>query len=56
MSELTRPFQATANLCGMHFLPSFLLQGMMTLTEEELQQSAEALAVHVTHPSLWTGR
>ncbi|MNH83362.1 General stress protein 14 [compost metagenome] len=56
MSELTRPFQATAGLCGMHFLPSFLLQGMMTLTEEKLQLSAEALAAHVTNPSLRTSR
>ncbi|RUT33578.1 general stress protein [Paenibacillus zeisoli] len=52
MSELTRPFQATANLCGMHFLPSFLLQGVMTLTEEKVQHSAEALAAYVTNPSL----
>lgn len=56
MSELTRPFQATASLCGMHFLPSFLLQGMMTLTEEKLQHSAEALASYVTNPSLRAGR
>jgi glutathione-regulated potassium-efflux system ancillary protein KefG len=56
MSELTRPFQATANLCGMHFLPSFLLQGMMALTEERLQDSKEALATYVTDPSLRAGR
>ncbi|WML43422.1 NAD(P)H-dependent oxidoreductase [Neobacillus sp. PS3-40] len=56
MSELTRPFQATANLCGMHFLPSFLLQGMMTLTEEKLQESTEALAAYVTNPNLRAGR
>ncbi|NHM30239.1 NAD(P)H-dependent oxidoreductase [Neobacillus terrae] len=55
MSELTRPFQATANLCGMHFLPSFLLQGMMTLTEERLQESAETLAAYVTNPNLRAG-
>lgn len=47
MSELTRPLQATANLSGMHFLPSFLLQGMMTLNEERRQESTEALAAYV---------
>ncbi|AZB44032.1 general stress protein [Bacillus sp. FJAT-42376] len=52
MSELTRPFQATANLCGMHFLPSFLLQGMMALDEEKLQESAEALAAYVIKPNI----
>lgn len=56
MSELTRPFQATANLCGMHFLPSFLLQGMMSLTEEKLQENSEALAAYVTNPNLRAGR
>lgn len=52
MSELTRPFQATANLSGMHFLPSFLLQGIMSLTEEKLQESTEALAAYVTNLNL----
>ncbi|MED1203033.1 NAD(P)H-dependent oxidoreductase [Heyndrickxia acidicola] len=56
ISELTRPFQATANLCGMHFLPSFLLQGMMTLTEEKLQESKEALVAYITNPNLRTVR
>lgn len=52
ISELTKPFQATANLCGMKFLPTFLLQGMMNLTEERLQGSSEALAAYVTNPNL----
>lgn len=56
MSELTRPLQATANLSGMHFLPSYLLQGMMTLNEEKLQESTEALAAYVTNPNLRAGR
>lgn len=56
MSELTRPLQATANLCGMHFLPSFLLQGMMSLTDEKLQKSAEELATYVTNPNLRANR
>jgi glutathione-regulated potassium-efflux system ancillary protein KefG len=52
MSELTRPLQATANLCGMHFLPSFLLQGDKNLTDEEIKESAEELAAYVTNPNL----
>lgn len=56
MSELTRPLQATANLCGMHFLPSFLLQGMMNLTDEKLQESAEELVTYVTNPNLRSKR
>jgi glutathione-regulated potassium-efflux system ancillary protein KefG len=56
MSELIRPFQATANLCGMHFLPSFLLQGMTSLTEDRLEESTEELAAYVTNPHLRKGR
>ncbi|MEE6451622.1 NAD(P)H-dependent oxidoreductase [Gottfriedia acidiceleris] len=52
MSELTRPLQATANLCGMHFLPSFLLQGVMNRSDQELQESAEELASYITNPKL----
>jgi glutathione-regulated potassium-efflux system ancillary protein KefG len=44
MSELTKPFQATANLTGMKFLPSFTLQGAHRLTEEEIEENAEILA------------
>lgn len=56
MSELTRPLQATANLCGMHFLPSFLLQGMMNLTDEKLNQNADELAAYIINPNLRSGR
>lgn len=47
MSELTKPFQAMANLTGMRFLPSYTLQGVRTLTEEEVHASAESLLNHV---------
>lgn len=56
MSELTRPLQATANLCGMHFLPSFLFQGALNLTDEKIEQNAEELAAYVTNPNIRTGR
>ncbi|WP_433750392.1 NAD(P)H-dependent oxidoreductase [Falsibacillus pallidus] len=48
MSELTKPFHAMANLTGMRFLPSFILQGVRTLTDEQIAESAEALVNHLT--------
>ena len=40
--ELTTPYQATANLCGMKWLPPFGVLGIhMGLPEEELVQHAE---------------
>ncbi|MCD7035405.1 NAD(P)H-dependent oxidoreductase [Metabacillus sp. GX 13764] len=52
MKALTLPFQATANLTGMTLLPSFLLQGVRTVTEEMLEESAEAYAAYVQNPDL----
>ncbi|WP_100487291.1 NAD(P)H-dependent oxidoreductase [Sporolactobacillus pectinivorans] len=43
ISELTRPFQATANLIGMRFLPLFKQYGTLYLSKEEVQNSAEKL-------------
>ena len=43
MSELTKPFQAMANLTGMRFLPTFTLQGVRFLSSDEVQESAERL-------------
>jgi glutathione-regulated potassium-efflux system ancillary protein KefG len=56
ISELTRPFQATANLCGLHFLPTFLLQGVAAVNDEELQENAELLASYIVNPDLRTGK
>ncbi|XXM70608.1 NAD(P)H-dependent oxidoreductase [Lysinibacillus sphaericus] len=47
MNELTKPFQATANLTGMRFLPSFLLQGVRTLSGEQVRESAEEYINHL---------
>lgn len=47
MSELTKPFQATANLTGMRFLPSFKTQGARFLSKEQIQESAENLVRHI---------
>jgi glutathione-regulated potassium-efflux system ancillary protein KefG len=47
MSELTKPFQAMANLTGMRFLPSFTLQGVRFLSSDQVQESAENLVNHL---------
>lgn len=47
LSELTRPFQATANLTGMRFLPIFKIQGVRFLEEKQIQESAEKLVHHL---------
>lgn len=43
MSELTKPFQAMANLTGMRFLPTFTVQGVRFLTSDKVQESVERL-------------
>jgi glutathione-regulated potassium-efflux system ancillary protein KefG len=40
MSELTKPFQATSNLIGTKFLPSFVLNGIGYLSDEDIANSA----------------
>lgn len=40
MSELLKPFEATSNLVGMKLIPSYLLHGAYTATDEELAASA----------------
>jgi glutathione-regulated potassium-efflux system ancillary protein KefG len=48
MSELAKPFQATAILPGMRFLPSFMLQGVRMLGEDQVRESAEEYINHIT--------
>jgi glutathione-regulated potassium-efflux system ancillary protein KefG len=50
MSELTKPFQATANLTGMRFLPTFKIQGVRFLEENQVKESAEQLVRHLKAP------
>ena len=47
MSELVKPFHATANLTGMRFLPIFTVQGAFRLSDEELSAKADAYVQHV---------
>ncbi len=46
-SELTKPFQATANLIGMRFLPIFKRYGVRLFSGEDLQKSAEDLVKYL---------
>jgi Putative NADPH-quinone reductase (modulator of drug activity B) len=47
VSELVKPFQATANLTGMHFLPVFKRMGVRLFTDEEIRQSADELTQYL---------
>lgn len=47
LNELLKPFQATANLTGMRYLPIFKTQGVGTMNEEQIKASAEALVAHL---------
>ncbi|MCK6259115.1 NAD(P)H-dependent oxidoreductase [Fictibacillus sp. KIGAM418] len=47
LSELLKPFQATANLTGMRYLPVFKVQGVRMLNEAQVKESAEALAAQI---------
>ena len=50
MSELTKPFQATANLTGIRFLPTFKIQSVRFLEENQIKESAEQLVRHLKAP------
>lgn len=52
MSELTRPFQASANFVGMTFLPSFVQYDANRITDEEIAQSAIRYVQHITNVEL----
>ncbi|MGB8956214.1 MAG: NAD(P)H-dependent oxidoreductase [Tumebacillaceae bacterium] len=47
MSELLKPFQATSNLIGTKFLPSFLIHGIFQVSDEQLEQLATEYAAYV---------
>lgn len=48
IEELTRPFEATANLVGAVCLPVFAITGALNLTDDELEQAAEQYLDYVT--------
>lgn len=42
IDEFIRPFEATANFCGMNWMKPFLVQGAHNLTEEIINEGATA--------------
>jgi glutathione-regulated potassium-efflux system ancillary protein KefG len=42
ITELLRPFEQTARLCGMNWLPPFIVHGTHAIEEEAISLSAEA--------------
>lgn len=48
IQEFLRPFEQTANLCKMVYLPPFLVQGTHRLTDEQLAQYAKQYVVLLT--------
>lgn len=42
ITELLRPFEQTAQLCGMNWLPPFIIHGTHAIEDDAIVQSAEA--------------
>lgn len=51
METLTTPLQQTSNLIGTKFLPLFVLNGVMHVSDEELAQNAREYIQYVLQPS-----
>ncbi|NQX67898.1 NAD(P)H-dependent oxidoreductase [Paenibacillus alba] len=50
LPELLRPFQATSNLIGTHYLTPFSVNGVYQATDEQLDQSAKAYVAYALDP------
>lgn len=50
MSEILRPLQATANICGMKYRPAFVVGGH--LNDEALAERAKGYVAYITSPEL----
>jgi putative NADPH-quinone reductase len=51
METLTTPLQQTSNLIGTKFLPLFVLNGVMHVSDEALTDNAKKYVEYVLHPS-----
>jgi glutathione-regulated potassium-efflux system ancillary protein KefG len=47
MTEFLRPFEVTAQLCGMTYLPPFAIHAAHLLTDAEISAQAEALVAKI---------
>ncbi|MBC3846343.1 NAD(P)H-dependent oxidoreductase [Winogradskyella echinorum] len=45
VNQFLRPFEQTAKLCGMHYLPPFAVMGTHTLSDEDLENYANQYEV-----------
>lgn len=52
ISELTKPFQASANLVGMTYLPSFAEYRANRISDQEIAESANRYVKHITNIEL----
>ncbi|MEC1353656.1 NAD(P)H-dependent oxidoreductase [Bacillus sonorensis] len=52
ISELTKPFQASASLVGMAYLPSFAEYRANKISDQEIAQSASRYVEHITNIEL----
>lgn len=52
MSELLKPFQATANLIGALYLPPFVMHSTINASEAEVEASAKAYLNHILDQGL----
>ncbi|MBM7619983.1 putative NADPH-quinone reductase [Bacillus tianshenii] len=52
METLTTPLQQTSNLIGTRFMPLFVLNGVMHVSEEELAANAKAYVEYVLQSSI----
>ncbi|UKS25776.1 NAD(P)H-dependent oxidoreductase [Paenibacillus sp. HWE-109] len=50
LPELLRPFQATSNLIGTHYLTPFSVNGVHQVTEEQLDLSVKAYVTYALDP------
>ena len=48
LTELLRPFEQTAHLCGMHYLPPFWVAGTHYLNAAEIATQAERYRKHIS--------
>ncbi|NEW07500.1 NAD(P)H-dependent oxidoreductase [Paenibacillus sp. SYP-B3998] len=52
LAELLRPFQATSNLIGAHYLTPFSVDGVHQYTDEQLEQSAKEYVRYALDPAI----
>ncbi|MCL6605013.1 MAG: NAD(P)H-dependent oxidoreductase [Paenibacillus sp.] len=52
LAELLRPFQATSNMIGTRYLAPYAAYGVMQLSDEQVEQTAEAYLAYALNPEV----